>query len=177
MEAIQSTHRGAAGVVGMPHRLRSEMIALQQPDEPRRREAGMLEHEFRALSRIATGRPRCEMCDRGAGHRRYVGEDGRWHAQAPGAGTLEHRFCDKHLPPEGSLSLDLRGDRDIEWSYVAACAGRYAGPGTRVLDFGAGSGSSLRGSQQRCACACDRPHAFDLRTELSFDRVSASQRL
>ena len=101
----------------------------------------MLERGRRVMSRVALRRPPCEVCSWGAAHTRYLGQDARWYAQDPGSGAAEHRFCDKHVPPEGSLSLDLTGDRDIEWSFVAACAGRYAGPGTRVLDFGAGSGS------------------------------------
>jgi SAM-dependent methyltransferase len=49
-------------------------------------------------------------------------------------------FCGMHAPEAGTDARDLTGDRDIEWSYVSARVGRYAGPGRNVLDFGAGSG-------------------------------------
>ena len=35
---------------------------------------------------------------------------------------------------------NLAGDRELEWTYAAARAGRYAGPGKSVLDFGCGVG-------------------------------------
>lgn len=40
----------------------------------------------------------------------------------------------------GGETTDLSGDRDLEWSFTALRIGRYAGNGSRVLDFGCGQG-------------------------------------
>lgn len=40
----------------------------------------------------------------------------------------------------GVEAPDLTGDRDLEWSFTALRIGRYAGKGSRVLDFGCGQG-------------------------------------
>src|SRR5664280_2996111 len=100
----------------------------------------MLLRARRVMSRVLTGNPRCEVCGFGARYKRYVGSDCRWTEQEPPTEAHPHAFCGKHLPEIGSSALDLTGDRDIEWSYVAARIGRFAGPGKSVLDFGAGSG-------------------------------------
>jgi hypothetical protein len=92
------------------------------------------------ISRLLAGNSRCEVCGFGARNRRYVDEQRRWAKLAKQSAAPAHAFCGKHLPETGSLALDLTGDRDIEWSYVAARIGRFAGPGKTVLDFGAGSG-------------------------------------
>lgn len=94
----------------------------------------------RILSRVLTGNRGCEVCGFGAHNLRYVDADCRWTEQKPSSGSLPRAFCRAHVPERGSSALDLTGDRDIEWSYVAAHAGRYAAPGKYVLDFGAGSG-------------------------------------
>ena len=48
------------------------------------------------------------------------------------------------LPPkkrgEGVSAQDLTGDRELEWTYVAARIDRYTGVDSRVLDFGCGVG-------------------------------------
>src|SRR5229473_2462110 len=45
------------------------------------------------------------------------------------------------LPPEDKTQIpNLLGDRDLEWTYVAARIGRYADDNSRVLDFGCGIG-------------------------------------
>jgi SAM-dependent methyltransferase len=100
----------------------------------------MLLRARRVLSRVLTGNPRCEVCGFGARHRMYVDADCRWTREKPPTDALPHAFCGKHVPETGSSALDLTGDRDIEWSYVAARVGRFAGSGKSVLDFGAGSG-------------------------------------
>lgn len=41
---------------------------------------------------------------------------------------------------------DLSGDRDLEWTYVAARLGRYVREDSRVLDFGCGSGVLAAGA-------------------------------
>ncbi len=41
---------------------------------------------------------------------------------------------------------DLSGDRDLEWTYVAARLGRYVREDSRVLDFGCGSGILAAGA-------------------------------
>lgn len=41
---------------------------------------------------------------------------------------------------------DLSGDRDLEWTYVAARLGRYVRKDSRVLDFGCGSGVLAAGA-------------------------------
>ena len=45
------------------------------------------------------------------------------------------------LPAGAATSaVDLSGDRDLEWGFVAGRLGRYVEPGTSVLDFGCGNG-------------------------------------
>jgi SAM-dependent methyltransferase len=100
----------------------------------------MLLRARRVMSRVLTGNPRCEVCGFGARYKRYVGGDCRWTEEEPPSEAHPHAFCGKHLPEIGSSALDLTGDRDIEWSYVAARISRFAGPGKSVLDFGTGSG-------------------------------------
>jgi SAM-dependent methyltransferase len=59
----------------------------------------------------------------------------------------------------------LKGDRNVEWSYVAARIGRYSGPGDAILDFGCGSGilSLAAGSLGARVLAVDlMPRQFDL---------------
>jgi SAM-dependent methyltransferase len=94
----------------------------------------------RILSRVLTGNRGCEVCGFGARTMRYVDVDCHWTEHKPSSEAPPHAFCRAHVPERGSSALDLTGDRDIEWSYVAAHAGRYAAPGIYVLDFGAGSG-------------------------------------
>ena len=117
------------------------------------------------MSRVLTGNPRCEVCGFGARNRRYVDADCRWTEHKPPLDAPPHAFCGKHVPEMGSSALDLAGDRDIEWSYVAARVGRFAGPGKSILDFGAGSGflSLAAGSTGARVLAIDlMPQQFPL---------------
>lgn len=69
---------------------------------------------------------------------------------------------------------DLTGDREIEWSYVAARMGRYVGAGASVLDFGCGTGflSLAAGSLGARVLALDLlPRQF----ELSYPTIEFQQ--
>ncbi len=100
----------------------------------------MLFRAKKMVSRLLALNSRCEVCGFGAHHTRYIDADRHWAKQRPAPDSAPHAFCRNDVPETGSSALDLTGDRNIEWSYVAARIGRFAGPGKSVLDFGTGSG-------------------------------------
>lgn len=53
---------------------------------------------------------------------------------------LTQRLVGRFGGSVGPTARTLSGDRDLEWTYVAARLGRYVSPGKSVLDFGCGSG-------------------------------------
>jgi SAM-dependent methyltransferase len=128
----------------------------------------------KAISRLLAGNSRCEICGFGARNERYVDDDRRWTERKSQLAAPAHTFCGKHVPETGSSALDLSGDRDIEWSYVAARINRFAGPGKSVLDFGAGSGflSLAAGSTGARVLAID---LMPLQFSLSYPSIEFRQ--